>query len=80
MKSWGDGEHPQYSPVFVFMLMRVHPPGDLLIAPLWSIGASILQGFQDQQVTFPVAEQQVCISPTCSIQKTFYSLERQRAP
>lgn len=49
-------------------------PGDLLVAPLRSIGTAVLQGFQHQKVTLPVAEQQVSISPTRSIQKTFHSL------
>lgn len=51
-------------------------PGDLLVAPLRSVGAAILQGFEDQEVTLPVAQQQVSIGPACSVQKTFYSLVR----
>ena len=55
-------------------------PGDLLIAPLWSIGTSVLQGFEHQQVALSVAEQQVGISPTSGIKKTFNSLEERENP
>lgn len=54
-------------------------PGDLLIAPLWSIGTSVLQGFEHQQVALSVAEQQVCISSTGRIQETLNSLEVRQA-
>lgn len=59
--------------------MCSYSPGDLLIAPLWSIGTSILQGFKYQQVALSVTQQQVGISSTCSIQKTFHSLEDRKS-
>lgn len=54
----------------------VNPPCDLLVAPLRPVGASVLEGFEHQQVALPVAQQQVRISPTGRIQETFHSLGR----
>lgn len=54
----------------------VNPPCDLLVAPLRPVGASVLEGFEHQQVALPVAQQQVRISPTGGIQETFHSLGR----
>lgn len=54
-------------------------PGNLLIAPLRSVGPSILQSFQHQQVALSVAKQQVSISTTGGVQETFNGLTRQKA-
>lgn len=58
--------------------MLPYSPGDLLVAPLRPIGTSVLQRLKHQQVALSVAKQQVSISPTGSIQKTFNSLKKKK--
>lgn len=55
---------------------RPDSPGDLFVAPLRPVGASVLEGFEHQQVALSVAQQQVGVSPAGGVQEAFHSLGR----
>lgn len=58
--------------------LRGYQPGNLFVAPLWSVCPAVLEGFEHQQVTLSVPQEKVSIGTTGGIEQTLHSLEQGR--